>query len=157
MGTVFLGAFLIVYLILIFVSLAVGILDIISYWKLFEKAGEPGWKSLIPFYNLFVITKIATGGYTAATWIAVLTALYYILLILVSITESVILTLIAFLALIPVVVLSCYIYYQFGKAYRKSTGWCVAMIFLNQILIIAMGFDKDVVYTGPVSKNTELY
>ena len=68
-----------------------------------------------------------------------------------------ILTLIAFLALIPVVVLSCYIYYRFGEAYGKSKGWCVAMIFLNQILIIAMGFDKDVVYTGPVSKNTELY
>ena len=72
MGTVFVGAFLIVYLILIFVSMAVGILDIVAYWKLFEKAGEPGWKSLIPFYNLFVITKIATGRYTAATWIAVL-------------------------------------------------------------------------------------
>ena len=157
MGTVFVGAFLIVYLILIFVSMAVGILDIVAYWKLFEKAGEPGWKSLIPFYNLFVITKIATGRYAAATWIAVLAGIYYILLILVSVTESVILTLIAFLALIPVVVLSCYIYYKFGEAYGKSKGWCVAMIFLNQILIIAMGFDKDVVYTGPVSKNTELY
>ena len=110
-----------------------------------------------PIYNLFVITKIATGRYTAATWIADLAGIYYILLILVSVTESVILTLIAFLALIPVVVLSCYIYYRFGEAYGKSKGWCVAMIFLNQILIIAMGFDKDVVYTGPVSKNTELY
>lgn len=157
MGTVFLGAFLIVYLILIFVSLAVGILDIISYWKLFEKAGEPGWKSLIPFYNLFVITKIATGRYTAAVCITVLMVLYYILMIPVSLTESLILSVLLVLLLIPIAVLSCYIYYKFGEAYGKSKGWCVAMIFLNQILIIAMGFDKDIVYTGPASKNTELY
>lgn len=26
----------------------------ISQWKLFKKAGEKGWKSLIPFYNIFV-------------------------------------------------------------------------------------------------------
>ena len=71
MGTVFVGAFLIVYLILIFVSMAVGILDIVAYWKLFEKAGEPGWKSLIPFYNLFVITKIALTNFAACRRFAI--------------------------------------------------------------------------------------
>ena len=27
-------------------------------WKIFEKAGEPGWKTLIPFYNLYVWLQI---------------------------------------------------------------------------------------------------
>lgn len=33
------------------VILAVGwyVLLAIAYWKIFEKAGEPGWKALIPF------------------------------------------------------------------------------------------------------------
>lgn len=33
-----------------------------GYWKLFEKAGEPGWAALIPFYNLYVILRIAGLG-----------------------------------------------------------------------------------------------
>lgn len=35
------------------------LLIIASFWKVFEKAGEAGWKSLIPIYNLFVLLKIA--------------------------------------------------------------------------------------------------
>lgn len=37
------------------VILAVGwyVLLAIAYWKIFEKAGEPGWKALIPFYNTY--------------------------------------------------------------------------------------------------------
>ncbi len=32
---------------------------IVSFWKVFEKAGEAGWKCLIPIYNLFVLVKIS--------------------------------------------------------------------------------------------------
>ena len=32
---------------------------IASFWKVFEKAGQAGWKSLIPIYNLFVLLQIA--------------------------------------------------------------------------------------------------
>jgi uncharacterized protein DUF5684 len=32
---------------------------IVTMWKVFTKAGKPGWASLIPFYNLFVMLDIA--------------------------------------------------------------------------------------------------
>jgi hypothetical protein len=32
---------------------------IIGGWKMFEKAGEPGWAILIPFYNTYILLKIA--------------------------------------------------------------------------------------------------
>jgi hypothetical protein len=32
---------------------------IAAMWKVFSKAGQPGWAILIPFYNLYVICKIA--------------------------------------------------------------------------------------------------
>lgn len=32
---------------------------IVGMWKVFEKAGEKGWKSLIPFYNTWVLFEIA--------------------------------------------------------------------------------------------------
>jgi len=39
--------------------LAVLLLLIASFWKVFTKAGEAGWQSIIPIYNLFVLVKIS--------------------------------------------------------------------------------------------------
>ena len=41
-----------------FISIAVIVLIVISYWKIFEKAGEDGWKALIPYYNSYILYKI---------------------------------------------------------------------------------------------------
>lgn len=35
------------------------ILQIAAWWKMFEKAGQPGWAAIIPFYNLYVLCKVA--------------------------------------------------------------------------------------------------
>jgi hypothetical protein len=35
------------------------VLFIAAYWKVFEKAGQPGWAVLIPLYNSYVLIKIA--------------------------------------------------------------------------------------------------
>lgn len=37
------------------------LLSLVSHWRLLEKAGEPGWKTLIPVYNLYTLAKIAYG------------------------------------------------------------------------------------------------
>jgi hypothetical protein len=42
----------------VILGIVIGILMIASVWRVFSKAGEPGWASLIPFYNLFVFVKI---------------------------------------------------------------------------------------------------
>lgn len=34
------------------------IIPIASYWKIFEKAGQPGWNALVPIYNLIILMKI---------------------------------------------------------------------------------------------------
>ena len=44
------------------ISLAITVLFIIALWKMFEKAGEPGWAALIPFYNTYVLFKISWGN-----------------------------------------------------------------------------------------------
>jgi len=36
----------------------VTVIVIISHWKIYEKAGKPGWASLIPFYNIIVLLEI---------------------------------------------------------------------------------------------------
>ncbi len=41
------------------VALAVAV--IASQWKIFEKAGEPGYACLIPFYNSYILFRIVYG------------------------------------------------------------------------------------------------
>ena len=40
------------------ISLIVAVLIIIAGWKIFEKAGEKGWKALIPIYDIYILFKI---------------------------------------------------------------------------------------------------
>ena len=42
----------------IIIAIIWGILAIIAMWKIFTKAGEAGWKSIIPIYNVYIMYKI---------------------------------------------------------------------------------------------------
>lgn len=141
------------YLIIMLVSLVLGVLSLIATYRLYEKAGEEGWKSLIPVYNFFVLSRIITGKYIFGTIYMVVALVYVIFYSIGAALQSVPMILISLLFALPVYVMAGYMYYQMGKVYGKSTGWCVAMIFLSPILIIAMGFDKDTVYCGPLADN----
>ncbi len=50
-----LGSFLITLVAFVFLWY---ILLVIAGWKIFEKAGQPGWKALIPIYNVYILYKI---------------------------------------------------------------------------------------------------
>jgi len=39
--------------------LGVGVVVIVGGWKVFEKAGQPGWAIIVPFYNAYIMLKIA--------------------------------------------------------------------------------------------------
>ena len=41
------------------IILIVAALTIVPMWKVFKKAGQPGWAALIPFYNTYIMIKIA--------------------------------------------------------------------------------------------------
>lgn len=55
-------------LIVVLPSLGFLALWLASLWKLFVKAGEPGWAAVVPIYNLVVALKIAGRP----TWMIVL-------------------------------------------------------------------------------------
>jgi len=56
---------------------------IIIFWRVFEKAGEPGWAALIPIYNIYVELKIV-----GRPW-------WWLLLLLIPIVNIVILFIVA--------------------------------------------------------------
>ena len=41
------------------VMIVIAVVFIIGYWKVFEKAGQPGWAAIIPIYNAYILTQIA--------------------------------------------------------------------------------------------------
>ena len=48
-----------IFIVLSFILVVIAILMIISRWKIFKKAGEKGWKSIIPIWNTYVLFRIA--------------------------------------------------------------------------------------------------
>ncbi|HEY6527142.1 MAG TPA: DUF5684 domain-containing protein [Cellvibrionaceae bacterium] len=42
-----------------FIGLLIVVLVVVSLWKVFEKAGQPGWAALIPIYNIIVMIQVA--------------------------------------------------------------------------------------------------
>ncbi len=101
----------------IVVSLAILILGIVAMWKIFEKAGKPGWHSIIPFLNMYDLVEIS--GYNG--WL--------FLLFFIPIANLVI------------VILS---YVGLAKKFGKSTGFAIGLIFLSIIFecILAFGDSK---------------
>ncbi len=43
----------------IIIYLVVIVFMIAAFWKVFAKAGQPGWGSLVPIYNTYLMLKIA--------------------------------------------------------------------------------------------------
>lgn len=101
--------------------LIVGIVCIVGMWKMFAKAGKPGWASLIPLYNSYVMFDIAWGN----GWL--------FLLMLVPIVNI-------------VVGILCLI--KLAKAFGKGGGFAVGLIFLSPIFMCILGFGSAE-YIGP--------
>ena len=40
------------------IGLVIFVIAIVAFWKVFTKAGEAGWKSIIPIYNIIILLKI---------------------------------------------------------------------------------------------------
>lgn len=45
------------------------LLVVIGAWKMFEKAGEAGWKAIIPIYNMYIVFKFAWQTMYFWVWI----------------------------------------------------------------------------------------
>ncbi len=69
------GSFMLIW------SLIILLVMVIALWKVFTKAGEPGWKSLIPIYNSYVLVKISgrPGWWFLLFFIPIVSLVVYIM------------------------------------------------------------------------------
>jgi hypothetical protein len=52
------GVFFAIFMACLIPALIIGVISIIGMWKVFEKAGKPGWAAIIPIYNHIILLEI---------------------------------------------------------------------------------------------------
>ena len=89
---------------------------IVVMWKIFVKAGKPGWGSIVPIYNVILQLEIADRP---LWWV--------------------------FLMFIPFVniVIEIIITLDIAKAFGKGTGFGVGMVLLPFIFLPILAFDSS--------------
>ncbi len=94
------------------------VFEIIVLWKIFAKAGQPGWAAIVPIYNFVVLFKIIKMDW------------WHILILLFVPGASIV-----YGILIPL---------KLAKAFGKSTAFAVLSIFFSTITfpILAFGSAK---------------
>ena len=94
-----------------------------SMWKVFVKAGQPGWAAIVPIYNLIVLLKIAGKP---SWWL--------------------------FLFMIPVAnfVVAYLVIVSLAKSFGKGTGFGLGLLFLGPVFYPILGFG-DATYVGPTA------
>ena len=136
-----LGGFLIAIVVF---ALFFAALIIASSWVLFTKAGEKGWKALIPVYNEYIMYKLT--WHTSYFWI--MFAASMVSGFLSYFDESGIVLFCVLLMDILLIVLSIVAEIKVAKAYGQSGAFAIGLILLPFIFypILAFGDSK---YIGP--------
>jgi hypothetical protein len=101
--------------------LAVALFYVYVGWRIYEKADQPGWASLVPIYNIVVLLRIVGRP----TW--------WLILFLVPVVN-----------LIPAILIPI----DLAKSFGKGTGFGIGLMLLGVIFgpILAFG---DAAYEGP--------
>jgi hypothetical protein len=100
-------------IVVMLVELVIAVLMIAAMWKVFVKAGEPGWAAIVPIYNILVLLKIAGKP---AWWVV--------------------------LFLIPVVnfVIGIIVAIQIAQRFGKSSGFGIGLALLPVVFYPMLGF-----------------
>lgn len=106
LGYMFTGAWIAVWI-------TVYLLLVIANWQIFQKAGEAGWKSLIPIWNLYIFFKITWGN----GWFFLLMCIPYVGWIFYVIAE-----------------------YHLCRAFGKGALFFLGMLFLPNLFTLILGF-----------------
>lgn len=97
-------------------SVVLAVLMIVAVWKIYKKAGEHGWASIVPIYNLLCLGRIAYGK----AWLGLL-------------------------ALIPGVsmIFLCITWFFIAKRFGKGVGFCIFSAIFSPIAALILGLGKS--------------
>lgn len=122
-----------VFLLIWYILLAAG------GWKMFEKAGEPGWKALIPIYNYYILFKICWT--TRMFWIWVM--LGFVTGLLTGLANNNMMLYLADALGLLAAIMTCVLYYNLSMSFGHGLGYFLGLVFLSSIFIMIIGFSSD--------------
>ena len=137
------------------------VLLIVAQWKIFEKAGEKGWKSLIPIYGQYILFKIVG----AKTWFWVFLCISIITSIMTTVNVPAIdwnasqevinaqLELIDWSQYVPFIIgmgisfiaaiaIDILLSVKLAKAFGKDILYVLGLIFFPEIVLLVLAFGK---------------
>ena len=134
------------------------ILYVIATWKIFEKAGEKGWKALIPIYNVYIMFKIVdmTNWFWALLGVSILSSIIFSIdmpgthygleqstMAANDISQHP-LSLIIMLVTLVVEIWAGVLYaWRTSRVFGHRLGFCIGLILLPNIFWLILGFNKD--------------
>jgi len=125
------------------VIIAFYVLLVIANWMIFKKAGEAGWKSIIPILNLYTLFKITWN--TKMFWISLLLSIVSGAL---SSREEIWAIVLMGLCGAAALVISIINTVKLSRAFGHGAGFTIGLLFLPNIFTMILGFGSDR-YLGP--------
>ncbi len=117
----------------------------IANWKIFVKAGESGWKALIPIYNTCITFKIAWKIRYFFPYILTVLAMNLLPFFATSLSVLLFGTLGLYLCFIIFQILFCY---KLARAFDRSLFFAIGLIVLGPVFMLILAFDSSE-YEGP--------
>ena len=117
------------------IAFAWWLLQIIANWRIFTKAGEDGWKSIIPIYGDYISYKIAWQP-----------AYFWLTLVLGIVSSCLLISMIIVLIKIILAIISIMYSVKLARAFGRGTGFAIGLIFLPPIFMLILGFGDDRYY-----------
>ncbi len=149
-----------IFVIVWIVIIAASLVSIVGLWKMFEKAGYAGWKSLIPILNVYIMYEIS-GNKKLFPVLIVSNIVYMVSMIWRSViyasdpsASSPFLTALAVLGVISAVVMFIVVLKMLAGlavAFGQGMLWFFLLLFFAPIAFVIMGFSSSVNFNGPLS------
>lgn len=113
-----------------------------AYWKIFNKFGEPGWKAIIPVYNVYVLYK-ATWSVKMFVVSIILAALTGLKTVGAGTAVEAVFPMIASIATLALALLDSVWKYYLAKSFGRGTGFAVGLILMGPIFKLILGFGSS--------------
>ena len=124
----------------ILLGLAWYVLVVAGAWQMFEKAGEAGWKALIPFYNVYVCYQFSWQTVYFWVWLVLnLLAGWVSYYAMGSEFNSILLYVIDLVALF----INATLAYRVSLAFGHGIGYAFGLTFLPFVFTLIIGFGSD--------------
>ena len=115
------------------------VLLVIALWKIFTKAGEKGWKALIPIYNVYITYKISELSFL--TWCIVPAIIAGVFgAIAENVSSDGVKVLFSLCQAVIMIVINWKLAKALAGAFGKSTGFALGLFFFPNIFQLILGF-----------------